>query len=98
MQAECELNLSGWVGGWVGGWFPSDIRANLSSTGAGAGTATWTELGNNPFQSTAKTSLTPTFLRFSTLLFSMISIFDLPQNFLSKLFLGGKMAQKYPTY
>ena len=47
MEAECKLNLSGWVGGWVGGWLPSDIRANLSSAGAGAGTATRTELGKN---------------------------------------------------
>ena len=30
----------------MAGWSPSDIRANLSSTGAGAGTATVTELGN----------------------------------------------------
>ena len=30
----------------MAGWSPSDIRANLSSTGAGAGTATRNELGN----------------------------------------------------
>ena len=38
----------------MAGWSPSDIRANLSSTGAGAGTATGTELGNKLGLSCAK--------------------------------------------
>ena len=38
----------------MAGWFLSDIRANLSSTGAGAGIATGTELGNKLGLSCAK--------------------------------------------
>ena len=47
MQAECILNLSGWVGGLLDAWlagFPNDIRVNLSSIEAG--TAIGIELGN----------------------------------------------------